>query len=85
MSVLGVIAKLSRLEMVWETLRMALQDIQSRDAAWLEATVPEAYLKQYVVRQHDYDLKDGQITAALRQAGADGLWLLQRVKKGAAV
>jgi len=84
MSVLGLIAKLSRLEMIWETLRMALKAIQAQDETWLEETVPEAYLKQYMVRQHDYDLKDGQISDALRQAGADGLWLLQQVKKGAA-
>ena len=84
MSVLGLIAKLSRLEMVWETMRMALKAIQAQDEAWLEQTVPEAYLKQYTVRQHDYDLKDGEVADALRQAGADGLWLLQQVEKGPA-
>jgi len=84
MSVLGLIAKLSRLEMVWETQRMALKAIQIQDEKWLERTIPEAYLKQYIIRQHDYDLKDGEVDDALRQAGADGLWLLQKVAKGPA-
>jgi transposase len=84
MSVLGLIAKLSQLEMIWETLRMALKAIQARDEKWLEQTVPETYLKQYIIRQHDYDLKDDKVADALRQAGADGLWLLQQVEKGSA-
>ena len=82
MSVLGLVAKLSRLEMVWETLRMALKAIQAQDEGWLEQVVPEAYLQQYIVQQHDYDLKDGKVAEALRQAGADGLWLLQQLEKG---
>ena len=84
MSVIGLIAKISRLEMVWETLRMALKSIQALDEKWLEQTVPETYLKQYIIRQHDYDLKDDKVADALRQAGADGLWLLQQVEKGSA-
>jgi len=84
MSVLGLIANLSRLEMVWETLRMALKAIQTQDEKWLEQTIPEAYLKQYMIRQHDYDLKEGKVADALRQAGADGLWLLQKVAEGPA-
>ena len=84
MSVLGLIAKLSRLEMVWETMRMALKAIQAQDEAWLEQTVPEVYLEQYTIRQHDYDLKEGKVAEALCQAGADGLWLLQQLEKGPA-
>ncbi len=76
MSVIGMIAKLSRLEMAWETMRMALKAIQAQDEAWLEQTVPEVYLEQYTIRQHDYDLKEGKVAEALRQAGADGLMAL---------
>lgn len=79
MRVLGLVARLGRLEMVWETLRMALKALQEQNPAWLEEVVPEVFVQQYAVRQHEYDLKDHQIAAALQQAGADGLWLLQQL------
>jgi transposase len=79
--VLGLVAKLSRLEMIWETLRMALKRLQEQDKVWLEQLVPEAFLQQYLVKRRDYDLKDQEMVEALQQAGADGLWLLQRLEQ----
>ena len=81
MSVLGLLAKLSRLELVWETLRVALKAIQAQSPSWLEQTAPEAFLALYLVERHDYDLTGLQIAAALRQCGADGLWLLQHLTR----
>lgn len=78
--ILGMLADLSRLEMVLETLRMALLAIKGQDAGWLERVIPEALLGRYIVRQHEYDLKDGEVAEVLRQAGADGLWLLQQLE-----
>ena len=49
MSVLGLLAKLSRLELVWETLRVALKAIPPAAPTWLEQTVPEAFLSLYLV------------------------------------
>ena len=79
MSVLGLVAKLSRLELVLETLRVALKAIQDQDEAWLEQMAPEVFLQRYLTKKHDYDLKDQEVTDILRQAGADGLWLLEQL------
>jgi transposase len=77
--VLGLLAKLSRLEMVWETLRLSLRAIQVQDERWLERMVPESFLKTYLDRRSDYNLSTQQVAAELRQAGADGVWWLQQL------
>jgi transposase len=82
--VLGLVSKLSRLEMVWETLRVALEAVQRQDAVWLERVIPEVFLQAYLVKRSDYKLSDQQVAAALQQAGADGLWLLQQLNDGPA-
>lgn len=79
MSVLGLLAKLSRLELIWETLRMTLKAITTQTPTWLEQTAPEAFLTLYHVERRDYNLTELQIAHALHQAGADGLWLLQQL------
>lgn len=78
--VLGLVAKLSRLEMVWETLRLSLEAIRQRDERWLERVVPEAFLQKYLVKRSDYTLTEQQIATELRQAGADGTWWLQQLE-----
>lgn len=78
---LGLLAKLSRLELVWETLRVTLKAIQAQAPAWLAQQLPEALLSLYLVERHDYDLSALQIAAALQQAGADGFWLIQHLTR----
>lgn len=80
MSVLGLVAKLSRLELVWETLRVVLEALQKQDQAWLERVLPEVFLQQYLVKRQDYNLTEQEIAAELRQAGADGVWLLGQLE-----
>lgn len=82
--VLGLVARLSRLEMVWETLRLSLEAVRQRDERWLERVVPEAFLQRYLVKRSEYRLTDQQVAAELRQAGADGLWWLQQLATGPA-
>ena len=79
MSVLGLLAKLSRLELVWETLRVTVKAIHAQAPTWAEQNVPAAFLALYWGERHDYDLTELQIAEALRQAGADGLWLIQQL------
>jgi transposase len=80
--VLGLVAKLSRLEMVWETLRLSLKAIQMQDEGWLERIVPESFLKTYLNPRSDYNLNKQQVAAELRQTGADGVWWLQQLNHG---
>lgn len=81
MSVLGVVANLSRLELVWETLRVTLKTIQKNNSAWLERVVPEAFLQLYLDKRTHYKLAKPEIAKELKQAGADGLWLLTQLEK----
>lgn len=81
MSVLGLLAKLSRLELVWETLRVTLKALLTAAPTWLEQHAPEAFLSLYLIERHDYDLTDVQIAGALQQTGADGGWFIQQLTR----
>ncbi|MGP8329379.1 MAG: transposase, partial [Methanosarcinaceae archaeon] len=84
MSVLGVVANLSRLELVWETLRVVLKAIEKSNPVWLETAFPEAFLQLYLVKRTDYNLTKLEIAKELSLAGADGLWLLEQLEKAPA-
>lgn len=79
--VLAAIQMLSRLEMIGETLRQAL-DILARVApAWLRAWVPGAWFDRYGQRFADYRLPTGRAerTALAEEIGTDGHRLLTAV------
>lgn len=81
MSILGVVAKLSRLELVLETIRVVLEAIAKIDESWLEKNVPAAYVEKYKSKKQTYKMTKEEVEAELRQAGADGLWLLQQLEE----
>ena len=78
--VLGKVAALSRLELLWETLRMALGALQSTADAWYQTAVPATYDDAYRVRQHDWHLNQQEVQQATKQAGQDGFWLLDQLE-----
>lgn len=77
--VLGLVAKLSRLELVSETLRVTLHAIQRRSAEWVQGHIPVALQDQYLLRRSDYQLSQSEVAHQLEQTGADGWWLLQQL------
>jgi transposase len=79
--VLGLVAQLSRLELVWETLRVALRAVEKMDAAWIESNLPEVFMQRYGVKRSDYNLTKRQAAQELSQAGADGFWLLAQLER----
>jgi len=79
LAVLGAVADLSRLELVTETLRLVVRALEETDAAWAEREVPASFRERYARRQTDYQLTDAARTAALLEAGRDGVWLLARL------
>lgn len=81
MSILGVVAKLSRLELVLETIRVGLEAIAKIDAPWLEKNVPAAYVEKYKGQKQTYKMTKEEVEEELQQAGADGLWLLQQMEE----
>ena len=84
MSILGKIAKLSRLELVLETIRVALFALKKVNPDWLEKNVPAAFVEKYGVKKQSYKMTKEEAGAELRQAGADGLWLLRQLEEAIA-
>ncbi len=81
MSILGQIAKLSRLELVMETIRVVLVALKKANEDWLEKKVPAAFVEKYGVKKQTYKMTKEEVEAELRQAGADGLWLLKQLEE----
>lgn len=77
--VLGKVARLSRLELLWETLRMTLKALTRRAPYWYGKTIPAAFDEAYRERRHDWRLSEKEIKQATMRAGEDGFWLLDRV------
>jgi len=76
---LGAVERLSRLELVWETLRLALRALQQAAPTWYTQTIPAAFQETYHERQSDWRLTAEEVPPALQRAGADGYWLLDRL------
>jgi transposase len=81
--VLGRVAALSRLEMLWETLRLVLRTVERTASSWYGKTIPAAYHEVYSVRQHDWQLNQEEMQRATKQAGRDGFWFLDRIDESA--
>jgi transposase len=79
--VLGKVAVLSRLEMLWETLRMALRAIEKAAPNWYESAIPATYHEYYSVRQSDWKLNQEEVRKETKQAGQDGYWLLDHLQE----
>ena len=77
--VLGAVEKLSRLELVWETLRVALSAIISTDAPWVLVHIPASFVETHTRRRGDYRMGKDQVAQAFQQAGQDGFWLIEQV------
>lgn len=80
--VLGKVAVLSRLEMLWETMRMALRALERTAPTWYRSAIPPAFHEVYSVRQHDWHLNQEEVQQATKQTGQDGYWLLDHLQEG---
>lgn len=79
--VLAVVQKLSRLELVTETMRVTLRAIQRADESWYRQAIPATFAEVNAETRRDYRLSDVERKAALRQTGADGFWLLDVIDR----
>lgn len=85
-SVLSAVRQLNRLELVWETLRVALSALEKADLEWLREAVPLSWGDRYgqrgeqfrLVREEGEEGKRKSRELAL-QVGRDGLHLLGRL------
>lgn len=79
--VLGQVAKLSRLEMLWETLRVALRAMERVAEGWYQKRIPATFHKAYSERQSDWQLSQKQVQVETKRAGQDGFWLLDEIER----
>jgi transposase len=77
--VLGAVENLSRLELVWETMRLAVGALLSTDAPWGLAHLPASFVETHTKRRGDYRLGKDQVSQAFQQVGQEGFWLLDQV------
>jgi transposase len=74
------VRRLSRLELVVETLRMAVGAILKVDRSWGEALIPpsweERYGERFVLQRHTKE----EWAEHDKQVGSDGQWLIERLK-----
>lgn len=81
--ILGWVERLSRLELAWETLRVALCAIKTTAPEWCEEIIPVAFHEAYVERQSDWRLSKEEVKAKMQEGGRDGFWLLDRLDDSA--
>ena len=78
--VLGQVARLSRLELVWETLRKVLRAMEKESPTWYSTVIPAAFHEAYSVRQSDWRLSQADVKQKMGDAGRDGYWLLDSIE-----
>lgn len=81
--VLGVVQRLSQLELVRETLRVALQAVRKVATAWVEQALPPSFCEAYEMPTKEYGLEEETVRTQLAQAGRDGHWFLEQVDQSA--
>ena len=77
----GAVERISRLELVWETLRLALGALINANAKWVIGQLPSAFVSHYSQKRGDYRLSKAQAEQAMVDAGGDGFWLLSQIER----
>jgi transposase len=74
--ILGNVARLSRLELVWETLRVTLRAMKKKASKWYEGAIPAVFDTAYRERQNSWQMSATDVATEMQKAGTDGYWLL---------
>lgn len=81
--VLAVVERLHQLELVTESIRVALRAVERLAAQWVAQALPASFQEAYSRRQSEYGLSETEIAHKLVQAGRDGFWFLDQVEGSA--
>jgi transposase len=81
--VLGVVQRLSQLELITESLRVALQAVTALAAEWVTQTLPPAFPEAYSQPRSEYGLSEATVQQRLGQVGRDGFWFLNQLDHSA--
>ena len=78
---LGAVRDLSTIDLVRDTIHVALQALTSADAPWTLKHLPASFVQSYAPRQRYEWLNKAEVSTALETAAIDGEWLLAQVKQ----
>lgn len=78
---LGVVERLSQLELVTESIRVALRAVSAVEPEWIEKNVPASFREVYEQRHSEYGLSEREVDERLVKAGKDGFWFLAQVEQ----
>ena len=78
--IIGLVARLSRLELVWETIRVALGSLVEADASWVKKHLRTSFVDTYGHRRWDLLLSKTEIRQRMGEAGQEGYWFLDHVE-----
>jgi len=78
--VLAVVERLSQLELVCESIRVALCAVSELAADWVRQMLPASFQEAYSHPQSEYGLSQAQVRNRLVQAGQDGFWFLAQLE-----
>jgi transposase len=79
LAVLARIHLLTRIELVAETLRLAIRAVVQADPTWARATMPPAWEELYGQRTVAERLSEAERSRLQTETGRDGVWLLSRL------
>jgi transposase len=80
LAVLTKVRELSRLELVVETLRLALRAVLKQAPEWTQACVPPTWEARYGERCVAERLSEDVRASLVAEVGPDGQWLLERLQ-----
>lgn len=78
--IIGLVARLSRLELVWETIRVTVRALVDADVSWVRKQLPVSFVDNYSKRRWDFRLSKAEIQQQMGEAGQEGYWLLDQVE-----
>lgn len=81
--VLAVVERLSQLELVTESIRVALRAVRDLDPEWVERQLPATFSEVYSVQRSEFGLSREAVQSRLAAAGRDGFWFLAEVDRSA--
>lgn len=78
--IIANVMRLSRLELIWETLRLTMSALISSDVPWTLRYIPSSFTDTHARRRSDFRLNKEEVKAALEKAGQEGYWLLEQLR-----
>lgn len=79
----GVVERLSQLELITESIRVALRAVSGLAGGWVQTALPLVFRETYAQPSSQYGLSEAEVQSGLRQAGQDGFWFLEQIERSA--